>query len=34
VLENRVLKGILETKTGEVIGGWGKVRNEDINNLQ
>jgi hypothetical protein len=33
VFENRVLKGISGTKRDEIIGGWRKLRNEELRNL-
>jgi hypothetical protein len=33
VFENRLLRRIFELKRGEVIGGWRKLRNEELHNL-
>ena len=33
VLENRVLRGIFESKRDEVTGEWRKVHNEELNDL-
>jgi hypothetical protein len=33
VFENRVLKRILGPKRDEVMGGWRKLHNEELNNL-
>jgi hypothetical protein len=33
VFENRVLRGIFGPKRDEVIGGWRKLRNEELHNL-
>jgi hypothetical protein len=33
VFENRVLRRILGQKRDEVIGGWRKLHNEELNNL-
>jgi hypothetical protein len=33
VLENRVLRKIFGPKRDEVIGGWGKLHNEELHNL-
>jgi hypothetical protein len=33
VFENRVLRGRLEWKSDEVIGGWRKLHNEELHNL-
>jgi hypothetical protein len=33
VFENRVLRGIFESKRDEVTGGWRKLRNEELHNL-
>jgi hypothetical protein len=33
VLENRVLRRILGPKRDEVAGKWGKVHNEELNDL-
>jgi hypothetical protein len=33
VFENRVLRRIFGPKREEMVGGWGKLRNEDLHNL-
>jgi hypothetical protein len=33
VFEKRVLRGLLGPKRDKVIGGWGKIRNEELHNL-
>jgi hypothetical protein len=33
VFENRMLRGIFGPKRDEVIGGWRKLRNEELHNL-
>jgi hypothetical protein len=33
VFENRLLRRIFGPKTNEVIGGWKKLRNEELHNL-
>jgi hypothetical protein len=33
VFENRVLRRIYEPKTGEVMGGWRKLHNEEFQDL-
>jgi hypothetical protein len=33
VFENRVLRGIFGPKRDEVMGGWRKLNNEELNNL-
>jgi len=33
VFENRVLRRIYGSKREEVVGGWGRVRNEELHNL-
>jgi hypothetical protein len=33
VSENRVLRGIFGAKRDEVIGGWRKLRNEELHNV-
>jgi hypothetical protein len=33
VFENRVLRRIFGPKKDEVIGGWGKLHNEELHNL-
>jgi hypothetical protein len=33
VLENKVLRKIFEPKRDEVMGGWRKLRNEELHNL-
>jgi hypothetical protein len=33
VFENRVLRGTLGPKRGELTGGWRKLQNEDLHNL-
>jgi hypothetical protein len=33
VFENRVLRRIFRPKRDDIIGGWGKLRNEELHNL-
>jgi hypothetical protein len=33
VFENRVLKGIFESKRDGLMGGWRKIHNEDLHDL-
>jgi hypothetical protein len=33
VFENRVLRRIFGAKRDEIIGGWGKLHNEELHNL-
>jgi hypothetical protein len=33
VFETRVLRGIFGPKRDEVVGGWGKLHNEEFHNL-
>jgi hypothetical protein len=33
VFENRVLRGVFGPKRNEVIGGWRKLHNEELDNL-
>jgi hypothetical protein len=33
MLQNRVLRGIFGTKKDEVTGEWGKLHNEELNDL-
>jgi hypothetical protein len=33
VFENRVLRGIFGPKREKVVGGWGRLHNEELHNL-
>jgi hypothetical protein len=33
LFENRVLKRIFGTKRDEMVGGWRKLRNEELHNM-
>jgi hypothetical protein len=33
VFENRVLRNVIEPKREETTGGWGKLNNEELQNL-